>query len=737
MKHKTKFVFFNSYKGGVGRTFFMVNMALVFKHYTNKKILLIDMDMNAPGINSYFKLKIEKTKTLFHIIKKDKWSELPDIVTDIKGRPFNNSKYEKLFILPAAKVGLEFFKEQWDDAKNEPRINWYDKVLVGMNKHLRPFLEENNFDLAFFDFSAGFDVENIAKNILATPDLIFLVSNPNQQGFDGLDAYFRVLNSKLKERNAESKLKIFPILNKVAFEHPSFKVNENIFNKLISNYISELLQLDIIKPALIAHFETALIGEFNLEKIDHSKNSTETLFKEYKLDSELISDKESIFQRRLRGDGSFKFYETIFKIFKQTQIILYNGANKGSLGNEKKITIRSKINVLIEKTNYSEELIEKIKDDVLGEISLTTDVSENIIKAINVKDNNYISKYDIIALPNFCLTLAKKHDKIISLEYLIKQVSTQDFSENFIVNVRNRFPSSIINVDLQGKTYGIPFTNISSCIAFNSNKIKTEFISYEDILNNDELIWGMVNNNNAYSHYYEFQNILGSFNTDFYSQYHPNIIGRSNILGPNFDKALEIYLKLYQKSKKQGALLNSWNEVFDELNNKNIDACFLWTEQIPKLNYNEFKYCGIPTYNLSKHNQGEGWFIAPVKKLDDSSYKSDILTIFKYFSSNTFQKYLFNKLGSSSSDIVNENVITQLSQSGKLTNKEIQKQLFIQRILKSINPKANFYAISNLMYLFSELISESAKNECIVDSKQHILKKLNMEVNDIYNSKNK
>ena len=56
MKEST-IVTFYSYKGGVGRSQLLANLASYLCHYHGRKILLIDWDLEAPGINFFFEKK--------------------------------------------------------------------------------------------------------------------------------------------------------------------------------------------------------------------------------------------------------------------------------------------------------------------------------------------------------------------------------------------------------------------------------------------------------------------------------------------------------------------------------------------------------------------------------------------------------------------------------------------------------------------------------------------------------
>ena len=54
---QTTWVTFYSYKGGVGRTLSMVNAARVLVN-SGRRVVLIDFDLEAPGLDSFDRLKV-------------------------------------------------------------------------------------------------------------------------------------------------------------------------------------------------------------------------------------------------------------------------------------------------------------------------------------------------------------------------------------------------------------------------------------------------------------------------------------------------------------------------------------------------------------------------------------------------------------------------------------------------------------------------------------------------------
>jgi len=69
----SRIVTFYSYKGGVGRTFALANVAVLLAK-RGKRVLIMDWDLEAPGLHRYFKRFLAQSKQdaegLIHLLKK-------------------------------------------------------------------------------------------------------------------------------------------------------------------------------------------------------------------------------------------------------------------------------------------------------------------------------------------------------------------------------------------------------------------------------------------------------------------------------------------------------------------------------------------------------------------------------------------------------------------------------------------------------------------------------------------
>ena len=129
---------FYSYKGGVGRTMALANIAELF-YQAGLKVLIVDWDLEAPGLERFFSIDQEKilekrgivdlllgykeqmSKDMF--IKEDE--DLPfekpgNLITDIYP---NSTESGKLYILTAGKRSKDYFEKYANAVLN---FDWQD-----------------------------------------------------------------------------------------------------------------------------------------------------------------------------------------------------------------------------------------------------------------------------------------------------------------------------------------------------------------------------------------------------------------------------------------------------------------------------------------------------------------------------------------------------------------------------------------------------------------------------------
>jgi cellulose biosynthesis protein BcsQ len=192
---------FYSYKGGVGRSMAMANVGALLASW-GKKVLMIDWDLEAPGLENYFfndNLKINeitKKEGLINLLVKRRqqadfavsqieWSKiLTSIPFDIIQKPVSGNRYfpskSHLDLLTAGQRDENYIKNV--------RLLDYDKFYEENNGG--QFLEDlreywiSNYDFVLIDSRTGLtDSSGVCS--IQMPDILVLLFTATEQGFKG------------------------------------------------------------------------------------------------------------------------------------------------------------------------------------------------------------------------------------------------------------------------------------------------------------------------------------------------------------------------------------------------------------------------------------------------------------------------------------------------------------------------------------------------------------------------
>lgn len=220
---------FYSYKGGVGRTQLAANLAAYLLYHKNRKILLIDWDLEAPGIDTFFQFDRDKIEygliDLFNdFVKKVrtndklKQEELPKISNSHIVSLAENG-LGRIDLLPASK-----YNDEYSDKIND--FNWFEFYETCNGKYFIEYLKESlqqpdkyklkiaKYDYIFIDSRTGVSDYSGICNI-QFPDMNIVVTAPTQQNFQGC---LRVLNSIIESpyvKNEHRSPIIMPILSRI------------------------------------------------------------------------------------------------------------------------------------------------------------------------------------------------------------------------------------------------------------------------------------------------------------------------------------------------------------------------------------------------------------------------------------------------------------------------------------------------------------------------------------------
>ncbi len=253
MKEETKkngnVVTFYSYKGGTGRSMALANVAVLLAQ-SGKKVLMIDWDLEAPGLPKYFKQFLPKDFDQrdglidFFRLADQKLPEIKfdsddearldkffprtqDYIVPIKAtRTANN-----LFLLKAGREKEEGYADQIGS------FNWeqfFYKIRSFFTKWAQHLSEQ--YDFVLIDSRTGHtDTGGICT--MQMPDKLVLVFTPNQQSFEGISNLARKA-VQYRRRSHDSR----PLM--VYFLPSRIELNEDkLREKWLLNYRDEITNL--------------------------------------------------------------------------------------------------------------------------------------------------------------------------------------------------------------------------------------------------------------------------------------------------------------------------------------------------------------------------------------------------------------------------------------------------------------------------------------------------------------
>lgn len=227
---------FYSYKGGTGRSMALSNIACWLAR-ENKDILIIDWDLEAPGLHRYFHDKILmadkeeeniESELESHIGLIDLFSEVElrmrnsDPGNEDEAEEFARDAFRKIdletYFLQTELQGLRLLKAGRFDARYPEKVNTFDwRNLYERNPSIfQVFAEEVSaqFDFILVDARTGItDTGGICTHLL--PEKLVVVFTPNLQSLTGVSELMRKATTYRRESDDLRPLLVYPLPSRI------------------------------------------------------------------------------------------------------------------------------------------------------------------------------------------------------------------------------------------------------------------------------------------------------------------------------------------------------------------------------------------------------------------------------------------------------------------------------------------------------------------------------------------
>lgn len=307
-----KTITFYSYKGGVGRTLTLSNIAIRLSEL-GKKVCLLDFDLEAPGL--HFKFKNNKLQIanglVDYIYEYSVNGIIPDKISkySLSIAPLNNN-FLPIELIPAGNIESD---QYW---KKMTMIDWAKLFYSEHGQGVRLILDlkakiekELNPDFLLIDSRTGItDISAITLKLLA--DEVVILSSNNEEGFFGSK---KIITNLVDDRNSLYGItpKIYFILTRIPFKNePKDSVKElRLLNRVKREILNGLsiseLDISIIhSDRRLEENERQLIG-FEYEENGVSiSNDYLSLFD--KLTCDILSKKEiELFKNKKKAERDF------------------------------------------------------------------------------------------------------------------------------------------------------------------------------------------------------------------------------------------------------------------------------------------------------------------------------------------------------------------------------------------------------------------------------------------------
>lgn len=246
---KTFWITFYSYKGGVGRSLALANIAALLAQ-RGRNVVLIDFDLEAPGLDSFqeFKSIAGKPGVVEYVTEFEKIKKAPDISQFVHSCELSGNLRGKVWVMPAGKKDKSYnslrTKLDWIQLYNSNFGELFiENWKAAITRYCLP-------DYVLVDSRTGLtDIGGICT--LHLPDLVVILFGLNEQNVRGVGAVSKAIR--------ESEFKHVPQLHYVASPVPNLPKDKD--SAFVKRWIAATNDLGVKVESSIRYQPIAALSE--------------------------------------------------------------------------------------------------------------------------------------------------------------------------------------------------------------------------------------------------------------------------------------------------------------------------------------------------------------------------------------------------------------------------------------------------------------------------------------------
>ncbi|WP_179414325.1 KGGVGR-motif variant AAA ATPase [Mucilaginibacter sp. E4BP6] len=384
-----KTITFYSYKGGVGRSLTLANIAMRLSQL-KKTVCVVDFDLDAPGLrfkftNDYLLEDNEKKGLVDYIYQFSQEGELPENISDFTNKliPKNVNSEPIIFISAGNINSSDYWKKlsmiRWADmfySKHGHGIKFFLDLKAKIEKEFQP-------DYLLIDSRTGItDISGITLRILADEIIILAVNNK-----ENIFGTKKILQSFINESYiSKKKIKLRFVLTRLPYSESTqdkekeFQVIQSVKKELQDVYNEKELDFFVIHADKdLGEKESLVLGSSIDEKARLLFNK-----KQHETETMLSRDYLTLFDKITEGD---LFQEAHLLKIKEAEEEFANAMNQKDL--TKKLVYLNKV-IKLDSNNYR-YLIER--GTLFWTLEMTQEAIDDFLDALKLKNSDLYAQY--------------------------------------------------------------------------------------------------------------------------------------------------------------------------------------------------------------------------------------------------------------------------------------------------------------------------------------------------------